>query len=446
MILLAPALHAAEKAAGPGGGEKKKSAFEDVTKLLPPGSELKGVILPSYDENRLLSGTVKAKVMRLVDAETMSGETIHIDFFNGDRTKSGRAELAEALFHSDRGMIESWSAVSIDSDSMHARGSGLVLDLEKSEGVLLGPLQTWAPSKNQQTAMNSKSKSLRAAGLAGVALVSQAVAEPAAPPSADAAKKDMAAALEQSNAANAKAKAFLENAGLAATDVKAPEAPAAKPLDIKPGPDDTVVNCDGGMYFNPDEGVFVYMKNVRVTDPRFNMSGANELKIFLEKASPEELQKKLEKRQQERAEKAKAAGKEVPPEQKGKVEDLDFRDKFGDPEKIVATGAILVEQKPKDEKEADGSGKSKDPIKASGAVFMYDMNKKLAVISGGYPWVTQGGLAFRAKEPDLSLRIYPEASRFETEGNWENILPLKQLQEENEKRKKEKEAQGKPNR
>ena len=77
---------------------------------------------------------------------------------------------------------------------------------------------------------------------------------------------------------------------------------------------------------------------------------------------------------------------------------------------------------------------------------MYDMNKKLAVISGGYPWVTQGGLAFRAKEPDLSLRIYPEASRFETEGNWENILPLKQLQEENKKRKEEKDAQGKPNR
>ena len=37
------------------------------------------------------------------------------------------------------------------------------------------------------------------------------------------------------------------------------------------------------MYFDSDEGVFVYLKNVRVTDPRFTMSGANELKVFLGK-------------------------------------------------------------------------------------------------------------------------------------------------------------------
>ncbi len=405
LILLAPALNAAERAAGP-GGEEKKSAFEGVTKLLPPGSELKGVILPSYDESRRLTGTVKAKVMRLVDADTMSGETIHIDFFNGDRTKSGRAELAEALFHSDRGMIESWSAVSIDSDSMHARGSGLVLDLEKSEGVLLGPLQTWAPSKNQQTAMNSKSKSLRAAGLAGAVLVSQVVAEPTAPPAADTAKKDMAAALEQSNAANAKAKAFLENAGLAAADVKAPEESVAKPLDVKAGPEDMQIDCDGGMHFNSKDGVFVYMKNVRVDDPRFKMTGANELKIFLEKL-PEE-----EKKDEKKDEKDKG--------------DLGIGKKFGKVERVLATGAIQIDQK---------SVNGKEPIKASGAVFNYNIKEDLVTVSGGFPWVVQGGIALRAEEPDLMLTILPKAGEFRTEGKWKTILPMKELQKKNEEKK-----------
>lgn len=412
MILLSPALHAADRIEGR-SEQKKESAFEGITKLLPPGSELQGVILPRYDENRRLTGTVKTKVMRLVDADTMSGEEIRIEFFNDDRTKSGRADLENALLHSDRGMIESWSPVSLDSESIHARGSGLVLDFGNSEGVLLGPLRTWAPSNNQPIAMNSKSKSLRAAGLAGVALVSQTVAEPAAPASpagsvppasAETAKKDMADALEQSNAANAKAKAFLENAGLGSVESKAPEEPAAKPLDIQPGPDDMQIDCDGGMHFNSNEGVFVYMKNVRVEDPRFKMTGANELKIFLEKLPQDNAEAKKEEKD------------------KG---DLGISKKFGKVERVLATGAIQIDQK---------SVNGKEPIKASGAVFNYNIKQDLVTVSGGYPWVVQGGLALRAEEPNLMLTILPKAGEFRTEGKWKTIIPVKELQDKDKKK------------
>lgn len=414
VILLSPALHAADGIEG-GSEKKKESAFEGITKLLPPGSELQGVILPRYDENRRLTGTVKTKVMRLVDADTMSGEEIRIEFFNDDRTKSGRAELVDALLHSDRGMIESWSPVSLDSDGLHARGSGLILDFGKSEGVLLGPLRTWAPSNHQPIAMNSKSKSLRAAGLAGVALVSQTVAEPAAPAppatspppvSAESAKKDMADALERSNAANAKAKAFLENAGLGSADSKAPEEPAAKPLDIQPGPDDMQIDCDGGMHFNSDEGVFVYMKNVRVEDPRFKMSGANELKIFLEKRPQDQAEGKKEEKDKDKG-------------------DLGIGKKFGKVERVLATGAIQIDQK---------SVNGKEPIKASGAVFNYNIKQDLVTVSGGYPWVVQGGLALRAEEPNLMLTILPKAGEFRTEGKWKTIIPVKELQDKDKKK------------
>lgn len=419
LILLASVGQAVED----GASSRKKSSFEGITKLLPDGSELQGVILPQYDENRRLSAMLKAKSMRLVDTDTMSGNTIFIEFYNEDRTKNGRAELAEALFHSDRSLIEAWSPVSIDSDSIHARGSGLVYALDQGEGVLLGPLQTWASTKNNETAMNSKSKSLRAAGLAGAALIAQSVAAaevPAvapsdAPPpvSTEAAKKDMAAALEQSNAANAKAKAFLEQNGLAENvAVKPPEEPAAKPLEVKAGPEDMQIDCDGGMHFNSKEGVFVYMKNVRVDDPRFKMTGANELKIFLEKL-PEE-----EKKDEKKDEKNKG--------------DLGIGKKFGKVERVLATGAIQIDQK---------SVNGKEPIKASGAIFNYNIKEDLVTVSGGYPWVVQGGIALRAEEPNLMLTILPKAGEFRTEGKWKTILPMKELQKKNEEKKEAKPAQ-----
>ena len=62
--------------------------------------------------------------------------------------------------------------------------------------------------------------------------------------------------------------------------------PAAKPLEVKTGPNDTVINCTGGAYFDADAGVLVYLKNVTVKDPRYDMTGANELKIFFEKKPP----------------------------------------------------------------------------------------------------------------------------------------------------------------
>jgi lipopolysaccharide export system protein LptA len=152
-----------------------------------------------------------------------------------------------------------------------------------------------------------------------------------------------------------------------------------KPLDVQPGPADTVIHCEGGMYFDADAGVLVYLKNVTVKDPRFNLSGANELKIFL-------------------GTKPAANGKSA-------------KARFGDVERMIATGAVKIEQK------APDAGKS--PINASGAVFTYNVKKEEIVLSGGYPWITQGTTYMRAKEPNLILRIFPKTGSFVTEGNWD---------------------------
>ena len=85
-------------------------------------------------------------------------------------------------------------------------------------------------------------------------------------------RKELRTTIEASQAADLAAQAFLVQADIPAPAADVP--PAANPLDIKPGANDTVITCDGGMYFDADEGVLVYMKNVKVTDPRLELTGA----------------------------------------------------------------------------------------------------------------------------------------------------------------------------
>ncbi len=415
LLLLLPALHAAEDDL-PLLRKKKLPAVS----MLPEGSELHEVMFPRYDENHRLVGALKAKAMKLVDAEKFAGSHIAIEFFNDDQTPRGRVDLTSATLDQARSMIVAREPVTLRSDRLNALGAGLHYDFESGEGFLVGPATTWIQNPIETT-MHPKPSLLRSAGLVGMSLISQAPAA-APPPVSDAEKAalhadaapaaadlteanrqtraDLSSALSASEAANASAKAFLQKAELADASAKPAESPAAKPLDLQPGPGDTVVHCDGGMYFDPDEGVFVYLKNVRVSDPRFNMSGANELKIFLGKKEPK-------------------PGDPSGSNKKDKKEKSGPAGKFGEVERIVATGAIVIDQKGVD---------GKDPIKASGAIFSYNVKQDQVILSGGFPWVVQGGIALRATQPNLTLRIHPKVGKFDTEGAWDTILPLEQLQ------------------
>lgn len=412
LLLLTPVLLAAEEAVP--APAKKLPAIA----LLPDGSQLHRVMLPRYDEHRRLIGVMKAREMTLVNAETIAGEAISIEFFNPDQSPRGRMDLTKATFNQAKGMLEAMEPVTIHTDRINAKGAGLLYAFEQGEGFLIGPATTWIQAPIETT-MNSNRSPLRAAGIVGMSLLTQALA--AAPPptlsheekaalrddaaskSAEhaavvkAAKADLGKDLDASTAANAAAKAFLVKAELAAAtpSENAPEPAEAKPLDLKPGPNDTVISCDGGMYFDADEGVFVYLKNVRVNDPRFTLTGANELKVFLGK-KPEEPAKKPDKEDKS---------------------GLGVGGKFGDVERIVATGAVLIDQK---------AAGGKEPIKASGAIFTYNIKSDQIIISGGYPWVIQGKQGFRAKEPELILRISPKGGEFSTEGPWDMFLNLQQ--------------------
>jgi hypothetical protein len=241
-------------------------------------------------------------------------------------------------------------------------------------------------------------------------------------PVATAAKAAAQARLESDLAASAAASkdvaTFLVQADLPAPPADA-EPAAAKPLEVNPGPNDTVINCTGGMYFDADAGVLVYLKNVTVKDPRYDLTGADELKIFFAKKAVEE--------------KPLAKPDKAPPDKTTEAPEAgiggDFGAKFGDVERIVATGAVRLDQK---------AVEGKEPIKASGRVFTYNLKEDRILLSGGFPWFTQGTTYMRAMQPDLTLQLFPKTGSFVTEGNWQMGGDLEQKKKDGDPEPKKK--------
>jgi len=403
-----------------GPADDENAAWKKIFNLLPPGSEMKKVMLPRYDPDKKLSSVLKAEMMTLVSEDQIEGKTIAIEFFNPNQTTKGRIDLTRAMIDKTKGMLTTKEPVEIKIDGLKANGTGLYYGFEKGQGFLLGPATTII-QQPPENAMNIHSSSpARAIALVGMSLFTQSLLAAPPPaitdeqlaaiqadartraPAAEAKAAEAVAALEtnikDAEAASEAAATFLVQADLPAVK---PEEPTeeAEPLEVPAGPDNTVISCDGGIYFDPDEGVLVYLKNVTVNDPRFDLSGANELKVFFGK-KPVDPNKP-----------AKAAG-----DKSKKGFGADAGAGIGDPERIIATGVIKINQKP-----ADG----KEPIQASGAIFTYNVKTDEATLSGGFPWVKQGARYFSSKKSDNLLRIYPNESRFDTPGGgWNMGFPI----------------------
>lgn len=385
-------------------------AKKNPISLLPDGSILKGVLLPRYDENRNLVGDLKAETMTLIDPDRVQGENVLIRFFNPDRSLRGKVVLKNAFFDQAKSRLFADEPVEVATDRLLARGSGLVYSLRDGRGFLRGPATTRISAPPPATSMNRKPLSTAAfiaLCLAPAPLVAlppafvteeelAAIKADAAPakPQADKLSAATEASFTESMAEGEKASAaaltFINTSGIEIA-ANAESIPEAKPLEVKPDPQDTVITSDGGMYFDADEGVLVYLKNVNVKDPRFTLSGAQQLKVFFEKK----------------------------PENQGaddKEKDAKGIGNFGDVQKLVATGTIRILQK--------GVG-GKEPVEASGGILTYNIPKGEIIISERFPWVKQGTYVARAKEPNLTLRLLT-SGKFSTQGNWETRFNLNQ--------------------
>lgn len=253
-------------------------------------------------------------------------------------------------------------------------------------------------------------------------------------------EESLAANKDQAEGARISMNKFLTAAALTILSAEAaPETtgPVPRPVIEEPaeGTETTTITSDGGGFIDNAEGLIVFLKNVKVVNPEFTMTAQKELKVFRKKdpllASGKteaeqraEWEKKVAEKQAERAAKKAAEGKDgaaapdaekegeqadpaptpapgdgsakpdkpdPTPEELKKMMDEKAKQKAGglgggDIERIIATGTVLIDYKPK----VDEKGEKKDPVKAAAHLVVYDFKTQEILLQGGSPWIMIG--------------------------------------------------------
>lgn len=222
---------------------------------------------------------------------------------------------------------------------------------------------------------------------------------------------------ERSAAADQKIQAFLKHSGQdKKLEQNIPTEPATGPVqaDNQAEPDKKTANkekelstikieCDGGIYFDNEEGILAYLKNIRLDESNsdFKLRCSDELKILFDNSPKEE--------KKNNAPKGSEPQKTEPiPEQK----DSSFSE-LGDLQEIIATGSVKILGK-----NSDGQ-----PFLASGNIASYNAKTGEMILKGGRPTLQQSANEYlQAGEDGQWIRIQMKDKDIESiitsQGKW----------------------------
>jgi hypothetical protein len=430
--------------------EKEPTGFL-AGSLLPDGGILKDVMIPQYSRDLLLSAVFNAEELEVITREVIDARRLKIEFFNNDSSPRGHIAMSKARYDSVEQFLTSDEPVSLVSDDLTANGSSLVYDLENTRGFLHGPV-TATTAIDQRTSMNAKPA--RQALAAGALIVASATALPArenpdAPlaerieearlsfdelerlseeaasrqpllkAAADQGARDIAESDAKSEDATTTMADFFRAASL--TSLLAAPLPATPPGDVPrpetaPDPSRTRITSDDGAFFDSKNGLLIFLKNVVLKDPRFNMSATEEVKVFFEpketapaaKAGPQAGEAPAAAGEAPRAEAPEPAAQAAEGKPGEGIKALKEGEdglgdaNFGDPRRIVATGIVVLEYKSEDPTEP--------PIKASARTVTYDLKTSEFILRGGSPWIQRGTDITSVPGNDAYIKIQKNGS------------------------------------
>lgn len=428
--------------------------------LLPEGSTLNGVMLPRYNAERQLISVLRSDEMRITDSTTIEADAVSVDVYRPDGGRRGRVELGQAIYRQGRETITASKSVRVTSDDLAATGTGAVFYIPTSQGFLLGPVDCRIYAPPEATTMHRpptvRPHATLAAALLGALQLPVTAAAPAPLSPADLAAIDQAAApaggdlaarqadserlaaasTAAANQADQLLTSFVQSVGLTGVlaepapaptpapapeppPAPAPEPPAAEPPKVEAGPDDTVVLCDGGLFFDGDAGVLVYLDNIRLTNPEFNLNCRDQLKVFLEVKE----EKPAAKDAKEAAgNKAAAPATEHPPATKPPkpakepgADQLFGGGRFGNLRQIIASGDVRVTRKDAQGRQATATADS----------AVYDAINGDIILRGGFPTLRQGRDSLVAQQPGLYIRFDKDGNVFAQPGRWKTVAGLR---------------------
>ena len=222
---------------------------------------------------------------------------------------------------------------------------------------------------------------------------------------------------DRSAAADQKIQAFLKHSGQdKKLEQNIPTEPATEltQADNEAEPDKKTANnekelsaikieCDGGIYFDNEEGILAYLKNIRLDESNsdFKLRCSDELKILFDNSPKEEKKNNAPNG-------AEPQKTEPTPEQK----DSSFSE-LGDLQEIIATGSVKIHGK-----NSDG-----EPFLASGNIANYNAKTGEMILKGGRPTLQQSANEYlQAGEDGQWIRIQMKDKDIESiitsQGKW----------------------------
>ncbi|QJE97241.1 hypothetical protein [Luteolibacter luteus] len=453
----------------PAAGEPEEELGFLQSNLLPDGSILKGVTLPSYSRNLKLTSEVKADELVIVSEDRINAKNLLIEMYDAKEVQSARVAMRKARFLPAKKMLISDEPVSIISNKLTADGSALVFDTAKRRGFLHGPVKA-VTELDLKTSMNAQP--VRTAFATGALLMAGAHPLPAQAPKEptaaerfaelrlkpeelakiseesaskkeqlsahdEAAEKAFGQAQEQAEGARVTMNDFFRTASLTALMAEPAPAPATGDVpapDLPDNPLKTTITAKDGAYFDSIAGLAIFLKQVEVKNPELQLSGADELKVFMEpKSADEDRSKEKAKGSPEskipdpnapegskpkpQESEAKPVVEKTPPtpemleqmraaKEKAKQLGQEKKGDFGSAKRLVATGpAVRINYKSASKTK---DGKEQEMIMASGRTLIYDIEKEQIILRGGSPWVMKGDQMQRVVGEDAYILIYTQ--------------------------------------
>lgn len=429
-----------------------KSSFPTLD-ILPEGSILQRVKLPRYDKDFNAISLLKADKLTVLSDQKIDGENISIELYNKDGTTQAHTDMRHAVYNQQTSSLHATQSIHIRGEGFQASGTGLIFNWKPTHhGFLSGPAFTEISlsQKKSPAAMQLPSThSAMAITGAIISLSTSLIAEPPTPltpkeisqlihlsrSSAPVIKQNQANTTETiatetalQKKANASMKPFMESIGkgfLLVQNTSPSEQPNKPPTPAEktsnqdaPAEKNSMlkIECEGGLYFDTDEGVLAYLKNVHLTEPRFTLFCTKELKVYLDQKSKPAADTDTPDKTAPATPDSKKAGEEA-------ASNKTLGSSFGQLKRIIATGEVKLTSK-------DDKG---NQFIATAEVASYDAQNEEMILHGGMPRIQYGRNQYlQSKAPGQSIRMLKNG-KLVTEGKWTMEIDSSQTKTLNKK-------------
>jgi hypothetical protein len=382
---------------------------------MEPGSIIKDLLIPRYDENKKASMVLRADQMVVESLKNITAENITLHLITSRSNKALNASwysMSRCRYDLGTSTLHSDSAVEAVSSNFLLHSQGLITKIEKNQtdhsAFLLGTVYGFINPKSDDTnAMNRTRQSL----ILAAALTAQAAAQ-GTPNESVTAPDAFFSVTPRTQAIDAQLQEFARKHQVTIAPVPLPALPNAdvKPVDpvqqipqFFPAADALGFACKGGVFYDSKTASLTLLKDITVRNPQYAMTVKGEVKILFDEAAD---QKKVS------AEKPKDGEK---PKDEEKKPDDSATNSLGDIKQLFGSGGVAFE------------AVDKDGVKnfASGDDLVYEVATEVIYLKGRKLVFQQGNASrWESASPNAWLRFNKKTKDFQMSEGWNARLTL----------------------